>query len=153
MASTITPATLTVTITESVTLNGAEENATNTLSIASVAQVSRRIYTVDNTAFETLVELVSGRISGQKYSITDCKYIRLTNLDNANSLHIRIVNSNSENYTLKLAAGHSLQFGPDFKTGAGTGAAPITFYDISKIEAVADPAHQAIDCELYIASV
>ena len=152
MASTITPATLTVTITESVTLNGAEENASNTLSIASVGQVSRRIYTVSNADYETLVELTSGRISGQKYSISDCKYIRLTNLDNANDLHIRIVNSNSENYTLKVAAGHSLQFGPDFKTGAGTGSAPVTFYDISKIEAVANPSHQDIDCELYIAS-
>jgi len=44
-------------------------------------------------------------------------------------------------------------FGPDFKTGAGTGAAPITFYDITTIQAVADPAHQPIDCELYVASV
>jgi hypothetical protein len=152
MASTITPANLTVTVTESVTLNGAEENATNTLVIASVAQVSRRIYTVDNADYETLIELTSGRISGQKYDIADCKYVRVTNLDNTNTLHVRIVNSNSENYTLKVAAGHSLMFGPDFKTGAGSGAAPVTFYDISKIEAVADPSHQDVDCELYVAS-
>ena len=46
MASTITAATMTVTITESISLNGADQGATNTLSIASINEVVKRIVTI-----------------------------------------------------------------------------------------------------------
>ena len=43
MASTISAATLTVKITESILLNGSEQGSTNTLSIGSISQVYKRI--------------------------------------------------------------------------------------------------------------
>ena len=57
MSSTITPATLTVTHTESVTLNGVDRGVTNTLTIASINEVDHRIVTVDTSAARTLLTL------------------------------------------------------------------------------------------------
>ena len=51
MASTISSATLTVTTTESITLNGSNMGATNTLSVASINEVNQRI-----VSFSKLVE-------------------------------------------------------------------------------------------------
>ena len=45
MASTISAATLTVTITEAVTLNGYDQGSSNSLSIASINEVMKRIVT------------------------------------------------------------------------------------------------------------
>ena len=46
MTSTITAATLTVTLKESIELNGVEQGATNTKTIANVNEISKRIVTV-----------------------------------------------------------------------------------------------------------
>ena len=152
MATTITPATLTVSLTESVTLNGAEENATNTLSISSIAQVTRRILTVSDAAFDNLIEFASaGRATGQKFLLSDCRYVRITNLDNANHLELRFTNSNSDVVTFIVDAGQSFMLGPDFKTSPTTGAGSLTFHNLSTIEAKADTA--SVDCEFYVASV
>ena len=43
MASTISAATLTVTVTESIILNGSNMGATNTLSVASVYEINQSI--------------------------------------------------------------------------------------------------------------
>lgn len=151
MASTITPASLTVTLTETVTLNGSAEDATNTLTIASIAQVSKRIYTVSTAAFENLLEFVTGRATGQKYLLSDARYLRISNLDNANHVELRFTNSNSDVLTFKVDAGHSFMLGTDFQTAPGTGASGLSFYNITTIEAIADTAD--VDVEVYVASV
>ena len=56
MASTISAATLTVTVTESITLNGSNMGATNTLSVASVNEVNQRIVSLDASNVRTLFE-------------------------------------------------------------------------------------------------
>ena len=53
MASTITAASLTVTITESITLNGSNMGATNTLTVGSVNEINQRIVTLDATNVRT----------------------------------------------------------------------------------------------------
>ena len=45
MASTVSASTLKVTITESITLNGSNQGATNTVSISNVDEVFKRIIT------------------------------------------------------------------------------------------------------------
>ena len=47
-------ATLNVTITEEMTLNGKDQGNTNTLSISSVTAVINRIMTIDNTEEDIL---------------------------------------------------------------------------------------------------
>mgnify|MGYP003127187642 CR=1 FL=1 len=46
MSSTIGSATLTVKVTESISLNGSEQGATNTMTISSVNEISKRIVSV-----------------------------------------------------------------------------------------------------------
>ena len=46
MATTISNATLTVKVTESISLNGSEHGATNTMTIADLDEVSKRIVSV-----------------------------------------------------------------------------------------------------------
>ena len=45
MTSTVSAATLTVTLTESITLNGDDHGSTNTLEIGSINEVMKRIVT------------------------------------------------------------------------------------------------------------
>ena len=54
MTSTVGSATLTVTLTEAITLNGYDQGSTNTLTIASVNEVSKRIVTATTTEQEVL---------------------------------------------------------------------------------------------------
>ena len=54
MTSTVGSATLTVTLTEAITLNGYDQGSTNTLTIASVNEVSKRIVTATTTEQEIL---------------------------------------------------------------------------------------------------
>jgi hypothetical protein len=55
MATTITPATLTVSITESVSLNNKTYGNTNTLTIANVNEVDERIVTVPTSELRLLI--------------------------------------------------------------------------------------------------
>ena len=52
MTTTLTAATLTVTLKESIELNGVEQGATNEKTIASINEVSKRIVTVTTTEAE-----------------------------------------------------------------------------------------------------
>ena len=84
MASTITAATLTVTVTESVTLNGSDQGASNALTVASVNEVVKRIVSVSTTesgllGFSTAssTDLSKSYLAGQ-FDEDDVRYIRLS---------------------------------------------------------------------------
>jgi hypothetical protein len=83
MASTISAATLTVTHTEALTLNGVDRGVANTLTIASVNEVDHRIVTVDTSADRTLVNLAA-TVGAGSFINSNVKYIRLTNKDDTN---------------------------------------------------------------------
>ena len=56
MTSTVTAATMTVKITETITLNGSDQGATNTLTIASINEISKRIVTCSASQTTTIAE-------------------------------------------------------------------------------------------------
>ena len=56
MASTITAGSLTVKVTEAVTLNGSDMGATNTFTVASINEINQRIVSLDSSAVRTLFE-------------------------------------------------------------------------------------------------
>ena len=74
MASTISAATLTVTVTESITLNGSNMGATNTLSVASVNEVNQRIVSLDASNVRTLFEFGTTIGSGT-FVMANVKYL------------------------------------------------------------------------------
>ena len=100
-------ATLTVTLTEELTLNGAAIGGTNTLSIASIDEVTKRIVTC--TASQTTTVLVfNATVHGAAgaVDVNDCKYIRITNLDSTNAVELAMVGA-ATLYQVTLAAGQS----------------------------------------------
>ena len=107
-------ATLNVTITEELTLNGADRGSTNTLAIASVTQVYHRIATCpagSDTTVATFQTLTS--TSDNAIDLEDAKYVRITNLDASNPVNLSLQTAGGEDgtanmsTTLLLAAGRS----------------------------------------------
>ena len=164
MASTISSATLTVTLTESVTLNGSNQGSTNTVTISSINEIYKRIVTclanVDTTVahFNTQVDVEDSGIDTQ-----DTKYIRVTNLDDSNSVNLNLqidatesdsgASTADETLTILLAAGESFLMGAahDAVAAYTTDASVQTnLHDLESI--LVDPSANAVDMEIFVAS-
>ena len=150
MASTITSGTLTVKLTESVSLNGSDMGATNTLTVAAINEVSQRIVTIDASNVRTLFEF--GTVIGRgKFISANVKYIRITNKDDTNPVSLNI-ESASSNCWVTVTAGSSWWMSAT--TGAmeadddTTVEAPV-FQDITKISGHGGT--NAIDVDCYVA--
>jgi len=105
MASTITSGTLTVKLTESISLNGSEMGSTNTLTINAVNEINQRIVTVDAGNVRTLFNF-GGTISAGEFVRANVKYLRITNKDDTNTVSINI-RGNATNCWVEVEAGGS----------------------------------------------
>ena len=116
MASTITAATMTVTITEAISLNGQEEGATNSQTIASINEISKRILTI--TTNEATIATMSGAVaSAGHFNDSFVRYMRFTNLDDTNFLTLTFTNDDSYEVAIKLDAGNSFMWFADNSGG------------------------------------
>ena len=146
-------ATLTVTLTEELTLNGAAIGGTNTLSIASIDEVTKRIVTCTASQTTTVLTFAASvHTSVQAIDVTDCKYIRITNLDSANAVELAMVGA-ATLYQVTLAAGQSHILGsPDDLMLAEADTSPSfgTMADIASIQC--NPGGNAVSLEVFTAS-
>ena len=154
MATTINNATLTVTITEDISLNNSQQGGSNSFSIASVNEVSKRILTIPASA-DTTIATFAGTVatSAGAFDVNDVRYIRLTNLDASNSINVALIGA-SDNCQFVVPAGQSLVFGTpdDFMLGeTDTSPAFTSFEDLNSI--IVDSGSNAVDVELFVASV
>ena len=158
MSSTITAATLTVTLTESISLNGSEQGSTNTLTIPSVATISKRIIDVPNSEVEIIA--MSTAVASGTFVEGDVRYIRITNRDDTNHVGLIFKNENNDEFGVKLDKGQSFIYNGDMSGGvvdtmdAQDGGADLgvnTFADLVNVTAYADTA--ACDIEVLVASV
>ena len=115
MASTITAATLTVTVQESITLNGAQQGATNTWTVGSINEVSKRIVTVP-TSEVTLVSF-STAVAAGTFDESKVRYIRITNKDDAYHLYLVFKNEYNNECCMKLDKGQSFIYNADLTSG------------------------------------
>ena len=147
MATSITPATLTVTINESVILNGYERSGTNTLTIASVTEVDNRIVNVGTSE----VHIIGfGAANGQgSFVRTDVKYIRITNKDDTNYVTLGVSKTGADTFYVKLEAGKSFMLGNDDLEVDASGGASSAFVEANNISAKANGA--ACDVEYFVA--
>ena len=153
MATTISNATLTIKITESISLNGTAQGATNTLTIASIDEIFKRIVTCTASQTTTLLTF-NAAVHGAAGAIDlqDCKYIRITNKDDTNALELAIVGA-ATLYQVAVAAGQSLVLGsPDDLMLAEADTSPSfgTMADVASIQV--NPGSNAVDVEILIAS-
>jgi len=158
-------ATLNVTITEELTLNGADRGSTNTLSVASVTQVFHRIVTCPANQDTTVATFAStaddSTGAAGSIDVGDVKYIRLTNLDSSNPVNLSLQvgttdggdGAANESATILIGAGKS------FIMGATTDAIAIndtnanidtSMHELESL--LVDPAGASVTVEIFIAS-
>ena len=100
-------ATLTTTISESVTLNGATRGSTNTFSVADILDTFERIVTCINGNVTTIATFAAQPYtSAGAIDVDRCKYVRVTNLDSEAWIEVAVVTTAS-NYQVLLTPGAS----------------------------------------------
>lgn len=141
-------ATLSVTITESVTLNGSERGSTNTTDITGISQVSNRVMKVGTTE-QSLILFDTAEGAGQ-FADSSVDYLRVTNLDSTNFVTLRMTSGDDE-YFVKIAPGDSyVLFETVMDADDDSGAAVATLTNIDSIKAKADTL--ACNVELFVAA-
>tara|TARA_R100000734_G_C3299869_1_gene90639 strand:+ start:374 stop:841 length:468 start_codon:yes stop_codon:yes gene_type:complete len=154
-------ANLTVTVSESVTLNGAVRGNTNELTITGIESVFERVLSIPGGA-DTTVLLTKATVadSDNAIDIQDTKYIRITNLDSTNSvtlsLQIDAGESSSaadESCSILLEAGKTFMMGtPHDSIGVNDSSATITAaHDLESI--VVDSGGNTVKLEVFVAGV
>ena len=157
-------ANLTVTHTESITLNGQDFGNTNVFSITGINNIYKRIVTcpanVDTTILRTGVTV---DVTDSSMDVQNVKYIRVTNLDGSNSvnlnLQIDVTESGSgasavnETATILLAAWESFVMGTSHDSVAAydaDGSVQTTLHDLESI--LIDPSANEVKLEIIAAS-
>ena len=150
MASTVTAATMTVSISESINLNGKNQGATNTLSIGSINEVRNRIVTIPTS--EVTVCSFGAAVSSGTYVAAGIRYIRLTNKDDSNYVTLNIEGANGTDFSVRLDPGASYLIVSSTSTGVVDygDITAATLEDLTGIKATANSAD--VDLEAFIAS-
>ena len=161
MASTITSATMKVVIAEQINLNGSEQGSKNTLNISGIKDVFKRIITIaaDDDA-TVLVFKSTTAIADGALDLQNVKYIRITNLDDTNSVGLSLQldsdednSAANESCTILLEAGRSFIMGtPDEGIHVNDDAAGIltALTDLESI--IVNPGANAGTVEVFVAS-
>ena len=157
---------LTVTLTESVTLNGSARGSTNTLTISGVDDIFHRIITVPaGTSNLTLVSFTNEMTDRDGALDRDLvKYIRVTNLDASNPVILNLQQREDEhassvgdqNAGILLSATKSFILGEaadsiDVEGGANDIDATTDLHDLESI--MVDPLAAEVKVEVFIALV
>ena len=167
MATTITNATLKVTIEEEITLNGQRQGSKNTLRVSNINEIYKRIVTVPVSGSGGVVLLettgdASTTIGAGRLIVGDIKYFRITNLNSAagEGIKLQIARDDDSNGTddecawFLLEEGKSMiinTFDAAFDAAAGDLDSP-TLDAITEIRAINESGSVAVDVEVFVAS-
>ncbi len=159
MASTLSSATMTVRVVESIKLNGTEQGAINTKTITGINEISKRIITI--TTAESVIATFSAAVaSAGHYVAADVRYMRFTNKDDTNFITLTFRNQDNDEVAIKLDAGQSFMWAADNSGGMvdvfnatqdADAASDTALGDLTNIQADANTA--SCDLEMFIASV
>ena len=164
MATSVRNATLKVTIEEEINLNGVRQGAKNVKRISDINEIVKRIVNIGTdeiglwgfgTAYNT--ELSKTYLAGQ-FDEDTVRYIRITNLDDANHIALILKNENNDEFGVKIDRGCSFIYGADLDGGVvdtmdsadAAGITPDSFGDLVDITCAANTA--ACDVEVFVAS-
>ena len=161
MASTVSAANLKVKITEEVILNGRDQGGTTELTIASIKDVSKRIVTIAADDDATVLVFKSTTASADGALDKDTvKYIRITNLDDSNSVNISLqLDSDEDNSAADASISHLLEAGRSFIMGVVDEAAHASTANANIVTAltdlesiIVDPGSNEGQVEVFVAS-
>ena len=135
MATIIEPADLTVTITEAYSLNGVDYGNTMSKVYLSNGQVSQRVMSVyggvERSVFTNILALGTLDSQGQVVKL-DYKYFRITNLDDTDTLNLRIFND-TEYFAFEVLPSSSLLLMDAGTDSPATSSTVLAFSDITAI--------------------
>ena len=148
MASTLSSATMTVRVVESIKLNGTEQGAINTKTISSINEISKRILTI--TTAESVIATFSAAVaSAGHYVAANVRYMRFTNKDDTNFITLTFRNQDNDEVAIKLDAGNSFMWSADNSGGMvdvfnatqdADAASDTSLGDLTNIQAAANTA-------------
>ena len=161
-------ATLSVTINESITLNGRERGSEINLDITSITQVMQRIVSLPadggSTATQTTIANFRDAVTTADSAMDDddVKYIRVTNLDSSNNVHLSLQLAATGTADPSTQASVILEAGKSFLLGKAVGVAAVdddaatatalgSLVDLESIIAVNDN-NADVDVEVFVAS-
>ena len=151
MSTTLTAATMTVTVTEAISLNGKDQGATNSFTIASINEVFKQIVTATTTA-TTFLKFGTAASAGTLIR-SDVSYMRITNLDDTNFVTVGLQDDSSDTAYVKLEKNQSLivggtDEGPQVEIHTSGGAFS-GWSDVDSLTLDADTA--SCDVEIFVA--
>ena len=147
MATTVTAENLTVTITESYTLNGVSYGNTMNKTYTDNGEVYQRIMTIaedsGRTTWTNIINFGAADAAGIA-DITNYKYFRIKNLDDTNFLELRVTGT-ADSFFVKIKAGETFLLMDNEIDAVASSTTIGTLTDITQIAANADT--DAIDIE------
>jgi len=153
---------LTVTLTESITVDGHQYGGTKSFVVSGINDAYKRVLTVPAGADTTLVNFKStvGTSDGAM-DIENVKYIRVTNLDGSNSVNLSLQidtdkddSDADDSATILLEAGKSFILGTPHDSVAVNSAAATIITSLNDLESIlVDSSSHAVRIEVLIASV
>jgi hypothetical protein len=151
MATTLSNAKLTVRVTEEVTLNGKELGNTNTHTLFGINEVSERIFTIPTS--QVTILSASSAVGAGTFLSSSIKYIRVTNLDDANYVRLSFASGSSATSNtsdFKLEADRTMLFTNTAYSGSAANVTFGAFNDFTDLKGVANSA--SVDIELFVAT-
>lgn len=142
-------ATLKVNITESITLNGNNFGAKNTLSVSGVNSVNKRIVECITGSGGTQIYAGAAAAASGTFKSADVKYIRITNTDTANYVILNFEGNGHES-SHKLEAGKTFILGTPVGFDTEVAIDSFSAETIDTIKAKANTA--AVKLEVYVAT-
>ena len=98
---------LTVTLSETVTINGSIRGSSNTLTTASIVDTYERVLTAAHSQTTTICTFAATpHTSAGALDVENCKYLRVTNLSTTEDMKLALVTTNT-NYQVTVRAGGS----------------------------------------------
>ena len=147
---------LVVTISESVTINGALRGSSNNLTVANITDTFERVVTCPHSNVTTIATFNSNVYgSAGALDLENCKYIRVTNLSDTAVMDLAIVTENT-NYQVVMTAGTShMLCQADTAAIAEADTSPNfpTLEDITSIQVKPRGTDSDVDVEIFVASV
>ena len=149
---------MTVTLTEALTLNNKDYGSTQSFTLGSIANVSRRLVTVTTT--EAVIMTIAAAMGAGQHIAANVRYMRFTNLDDTNFITLTFRNQDNDEVAIKLDAGKTFIWVGDNSNGMtavmnatqdADAASSTNFGSLTNIQA--DAASGTCDLEVFIASV
>ena len=155
MASEFNTATMTVTITTALTLDGEDRGSSVSQTIASIVAHDRRMVPVPTS--EVILLAFGAAVAAGTYVVADVRFILIANRDDTNHVTLVFRNSDSDEFAVKVDAGNFILLFGDNSDGvaslidADSSALTVSLADLTDITALADTAECIL--ELIVAGV